>query len=270
MIAPKTYTKKDLKEQLCALGAPKGSVVLVHSALRLVGEVEGGGEGLLDALIEYFTEDGGLLCVPTHTWANLGTDKITLDLKNPESNLGALPVIALNDPRGMRSENPTHSMVVFGDRDKALRFIKDEGDVSTPTAPESCYGKLYDGDGYVLLLGVAQDKNTFLHCVAEKLKLSNRMSDRPVGVTVRRKSGEVISREIYLYETDYTEDISWHFTKYDTAFRYRGCVKQGFIGDAPTQLCSARGMLETVKLIFERSGADPLASEKPILPKWYC
>lgn len=271
MIATKTYTKEDLKEQLSELGAPKDRVVLVHSALRLVGEIEGGGAGLLDALIEYFTEDGGLLCVPTHTWANLGTDKITLDLENPENNLGALPTIALNDPRGIRSENPTHSMVVFGDREKAMRFIRDDGEVVTPTSPESCYGKLYDEDGYVLLLGVAQDKNTFLHCVAEKLKLPNRMSDKPIEVTVRKRSGEIISREIFLYETDYTEDISWYFTKYDTAFRYRGCVKQGFVGDAPTQLCSARGMLETVKLIFERSeGVDPLASEGPISPKWYC
>ena len=62
-----------------------------------------------------------------------------------------------------------------------------------------------------------------------------------------------------------------HFGKYDTAFRYRGCTVQGQIGNAPTQLCHARGLLDTVKLIFERSGGiDPLASEKPIPPKWYC
>lgn len=37
------YTKENIKEQLKEMGAPGGSVVLVHSALRLVGEVEGGG-----------------------------------------------------------------------------------------------------------------------------------------------------------------------------------------------------------------------------------
>ena len=103
------YKKSDIKEQLKKMNAPKDSVVMVHASLRLVGEIEGGGEALLDALIEYFTEDGGLLCVPTHTWGNLGTDKITLDLTKGESNLGAFAVIAANDKRGIRSANPTHS-----------------------------------------------------------------------------------------------------------------------------------------------------------------
>lgn len=265
------YTKEYVKDRLSDLGAPKDRIVLVHSALRLVGEVEGGGEGLLDALIEYFTEDGGLLCIPTHTWANLGTDKITLDLMNPESNLGALSAIALKDSRGIRSENPTHSMVVFGDRKRAERFVSGEINVKTPTAPESCYGKIYDEDGYILLLGVGQEKNTYLHCVAEKLDLPNRMSDKPIKVTVRRSTGEMIESEMLLYETDFKVDVSYRFPKYDTAFRYRGCTRQGFVGNAPTQLCHARGMLDTVKLIFERSeGEDPMATERPIPPKWYC
>ena len=266
-----TYTKENIKEQLNELGAPKDRIVLVHSALRLVGETDGGGEGLLDALIEYFTEDGGLLCIPTHTWANLGTDKITLDLMDPESNLGAMAMIALKDERGIRSENPTHSMVVFGDRERAERFVSGEIDVATPTAPESCYGKIYDEDGYILLIGVGQEKNTYLHCVAEKLSLPDRMSDEPIKVTVRRASGELIERELCLYEASFCNDVSWRFPKYDTAFRYRGNTRSGFVGSAPAQLCSARGMYDTVKLIFEQSdGIDPLASEKPILPKWYC
>ena len=50
------YTKADIFEQLKAMNAPRNGVVLMHSALRLVGKVEGGGEALLSALIEYFTE----------------------------------------------------------------------------------------------------------------------------------------------------------------------------------------------------------------------
>mgnify|MGYP005801306921 FL=1 len=65
------YTKSQLFSQLKELGAPQDSIVLMHTSLRAVGDVEGRGEGLLDALIEYFTADGGLFCVPTHTWKNL-------------------------------------------------------------------------------------------------------------------------------------------------------------------------------------------------------
>lgn len=266
------YTKSDIKEHLAALGAPKNKPVIVHTAYRIVGEVEGGAEGLLSALIEYFTEDGGLLCIPTHTWANLGKDKITLDLMSPESNLGAIPNLAAELAKvgvGIRSENPTHSMVVFGDRKRAADFIKDDARVTTPTSGDSCYGKIYNEDGYVLLLGVSQNKNTFLHTVDEMLGIKNRMSDKPILTTVRRENGELIERKLYLYDADFTDDISWRFQKMDTAFRYRGCVRSGFVGDAPTDLCSARGMLDTMKIIYERYDGDPFASEKPIPPKCY-
>jgi len=88
------FTKQDIFEQLKKLNAPRGGIVLMHTSLRSVGAVEGGGEGLLDILIEYFTAGGGLFIVPTHTWANLGTDKITLDMTAPWSNLGAFSLIA--------------------------------------------------------------------------------------------------------------------------------------------------------------------------------
>ncbi len=50
--------------------APQDSVVMMHSAFRTVGGFEGGAEAFLDTLIEYFTEKGGLFCVPAHTAGN--------------------------------------------------------------------------------------------------------------------------------------------------------------------------------------------------------
>ncbi len=267
------YSKKDIKKQLKKMGAPRDSVVLMHTSLRSIGDVEGGACGLLDTLIDYFCAKGGLLCVPTHTWDNLGNpDVYTLDMTLTESNLGAFSVAAAaKDPRGVRSENPTHSMVVFGERAKAESFIRGEEMVLTPTAPDSCYGKLFRMGGYVLLVGVSHNKNTYLHCVDEMLERPNRMSGEEMRVTVRRATGEVIERPFYLYETDYTEDISWRFHQYETAFRYHGAIRDGFLGNAPTQLCSAVKMKETVERIVKQSGGvDPLAEEEPIPPKWYC
>ncbi len=265
------YTKNDIFTQLEKINAPRDSVVLMHSSLRSVGEVEGGGEGLLDAFIEYFTAEGGLFCVATHTWGNLGTDKITLDMTAPESNLGAFATIAALDKRGIRSENPSHSMVVFGDREKAEAFIREDAFVTTPTAPESCYGKLLCENGKVLLVGVAQNKNTYLHCVDEMLGTKDRMSAESTRLTVKRLTGEVVERDITFYDESLYGDVSLRFTKYDTAFRYHRCIVDGFIGDAPTQLCDARGMKETMELIYSRCGdKDPMSDEKPIPPAWYC
>ena len=262
------FTKSDIIQQLDALHSPKGVPVLFHSSLRAIGTVEGGAEALLDILVEYFTQDGGLFCVPTHTWDNLGKD-ITLDVTSDVNCLGAFSAVAIRHPRGVRSENPTHSMVVFGD--KAADFVKDELWVPTPTAPTSCYGKLYAMGGYVLLAGVAHNKNTFLHTVDEMLDIPNRMGDQPIPVAVRRKDGQVVKTKLCLFDTDYTEDISYRFTKYETAFRYHRCITDGFLGNAPAQLCSTKKMKETIELIYSNCcGADPLADEEAIPQKWYC
>lgn len=265
-------TIKHIKDQLKNLHAPQNSVVLMHTSLRSIGEVEGGAMALLDALIEYFTAQGGLFCVPTHTWDNLFKDKITLDLSAPESNLGAFSTVAVNDNRGVRSLNPTHSMVVFGDRDKAIDFIKDDEYIDSPTSPDSCYGKLFTMSGYVLLVGVAQDKNTYLHTVAEILNIPNRMTkDKTVEATVRDLNGEISKRRLRFFDCSFSEDISLLFPKYDTAFRYHRAIKDGFIGNAPCQLCDAVKLKDTIELIFQNSGGkDPLEYIEPIPQKWYC
>jgi len=264
----KIFTKTDIIQQLDDLHTPKGVPVLFHSSLRTIGTVEGGAEALLDILIEYFTQDGGLFCVPTHTWHNLGKE-ITLDMTSDDTCLGAFATVTLRDPRGIRSENPCHSMVVFGDG--AADFVKDELLAPTPTAPSSCYGKLYDMGGYVLLAGVAHNKNTFLHTVDEMLNIPNRMEQKYTPMSVRRTDGQVVSHPMRLFYTDYTEDISYRFPKYETAFRYHHCITDGFLGNAPAQLCNARKMKETVELIYQNCGGiDPLADEEALPPRVYC
>ena len=64
------YTKAELYAQLEALHIPRDRVVLMHSSLRLIGQIEGGAPALLDVLIEYFTATGGLFCIPSHTWVS--------------------------------------------------------------------------------------------------------------------------------------------------------------------------------------------------------
>ena len=55
------YTKEDIITQLSDMNAPKGTIVLMHSSLRLIGKVEGGAKTILDAMIEYFTAESNRL-----------------------------------------------------------------------------------------------------------------------------------------------------------------------------------------------------------------
>ena len=191
-------------------------------------------------------------------------------MTSDDNCLGALSTLAIKDGRGLRTENPTHSMVIFGDRARAEEFAKDELYVKSGTAPESCYGKLYEMGGKVLLVGVAHNRNTYIHAVDEILSIPDRLSAEPYRVAVKRPTGEIVRGELHGHRTSFTGDVSLRFVKYETAFRYHGCITDGFIGNAPTQLCDAKGMKNVIEMILRNSGEDVLRTEFPISQKFYC
>ena len=264
------FTKNEILAQLKEMNIPKDKIVLMHTSLRSIGEIEGGATALLDALIEHITAEGGLLCIPTHTGRNI-IEEFLLDMTTTDSHLGAFPIIATEDGRGIRTENPSHSMVIFGDRERALKFAEGELDVDSPTSPKSCYGKIYDEGGVILLVGVNHSKNTYLHAVEEMLHVPHRMTEDKIRIKVRRASGEVVLRDIHWFDESYVGDASHRFPKYELAFRYHRAISDGFIGNAPTQLCDARIMKNVLELIAKNAGdKDPLEDDRPFPPKWYC
>jgi len=96
------------------------------------------------------------------------------------------------------------------------------------------------------------------------------MSKVPTATTVLRSTGELVARDLYMFDES-RGDLSERFSKFETAFRYHGCITDGFIGNAPTQLCSARKMKEVIELIYRNAGGyDPLSDEAPISPSLYC
>ena len=264
------FTKAEIRDQLERMGVPRDRVVLVHSSLRAVGEVEGRGEGLLDVLIDHCTAQGGLLCIPTHTWA-FGSREFPLDMTVPETCIGTLPNLAARDARGVRTSHPSHSMAVFGDSARVAAFVAGEEKSVTPCHPDGCYGKICDMDGCILLVGVGHNRNTYLHCVEEILDMPNRLSAEPHEAVVKLATGEQITQRVRTHKTDFTSDVSLRFPKYETAFRYHGAIVDGFVGNAPTQCCDARIMKETMEKIWKNcNGVDPLIDEKDLPPKWYC
>ena len=74
------HTLKHIKNQLKTFCIAQGKPVTMHTSLRAIGKTEGGAEGLLSLLISYFTEDGGVFSVPTHTWNSNVYDRRTNDI----------------------------------------------------------------------------------------------------------------------------------------------------------------------------------------------
>ena len=256
------WEKEQILLELEEFNHLKGKIVTVHTSLKAIGEVDG--EVLLSALIDFFTCDGGILCIPTHTW-----DREVYDRRDAYTSIGVLPSLAAAHPEGVRTLHPTHSMAVFGDKEKVEWFTENEAVASTPANPKGCYGKLYEEDGYVLLIGVGQDKNTYLHCVEEMLETPNRLTDYKVEKTIIHKDGTEEKRLLYWFD-EKIPDVSIYFPKFEEPFRYFECIEDALLGNAKVQICSARKMYEVIKKIYINNGfGELLDNDLPIDKKLY-
>ena len=264
------FNKEYIFNQLKEMGAPRDSIVFVHSSLKAIGEVEGRADGLIDILKEYFTAEGGLLCIPTHTWAFGNNGEIKFDLMEPKTCIGTLPNVAAKREDMLRTMHPSHSMAIFGDREKAEAFAMGENEIETPTSKDGCYGKLFKNKGYVLLVGVGHNRNTYLHSVEEMLDLPNRISEDKLLMKTRLKDGSIIEEYKRYHKAEGINDVSARYPKFEPAFRLYGAIKDGFIGNAKTQLCSAVKMKEVLELIYSRTkGEEILFDFEPLDEKYY-
>lgn len=256
-------TKETLLKQLSEFQS-SGKPVIVHSSLKSIGEIEGRGEVLLEALIEHFTKDGGILCVPTHTWRTC-----VLDLSKAESCLGKLPEIAAGHKDGLRSLHPTHSMTVFGDKKRCENFIKNEINVDSPTNPDGCYGNIFKENGFVLLIGVGQEKNTCIHCVDEMLEIPHRLTKEGIYADIIYKDGKTEKRHLRWFDP-IIPDVSVNFGKLEPAFRHFNAIKDGKIGNADVQFCRTDKIKEAMEVLYKNAaGKELLADNLPLDEKLY-
>ena len=52
----KGYTKEDLKSCLLKMGLTGKEAIMVHSSMKSIGQVDGGADTVVDALMEYFSD----------------------------------------------------------------------------------------------------------------------------------------------------------------------------------------------------------------------
>ena len=138
----KIVLKKDLLDAFQKVGVKAGQTVMVHCSLSALGFVCGGAQVVIEALMESVGEDGTLM-MPTQSWKNL----------DPTS--------------GVHWQEPQEWWQLIRDNWPAwgryAQFLTENHDLSNIFGDGSPIGKLYELDGYVLLIGVGYDKNTSLH-----------------------------------------------------------------------------------------------------------
>ena len=249
------FTKEYLKDQLRQMGILPTDTVLIHTSMRAIGQVEGGPDGVLDAFCEYLTE--GLLLVPTHTWDEVTPDNPRYDVRTTVPNIGLIPRTAAFRKDGVRSLHPTHSMWAKGA--DAASFVAGEETAPSPTPKGYCWDKVADRNAKILLVGVGNDKNTFIHSVEERLSLPDRISDKPYDITVVDEQGSAHTHPFYQQYCSKTEDISLVFGIFEKPMVEMGVQTFGKFGDAVVRVVDAMGCRNLLTTIYTRAEEDIFA-----------
>ena len=233
------HTHDTLLEQLHHMGINEQGVLLVHSSMKSIGEVEGGADTVLNVMGEYMKD--GLLVLPTHTWANINASNPTFYVEESPSCIGILPEMFRKRPGVIRSWHPTHSVAALGRN--AREFTTGDERFDTPCARGSAWGKLLDEQATILLIGVDFRRNTFIHGVEEWLNIPGRMTDDHEELQTVLADGtvmEVPSRR------HCGESWSEYFWKVEEVMIAKGALYFGEFGDAVVRVCDTMKLTEVL------------------------
>ena len=171
-------TIASIRNDLLQLGISPGMVLLTHSSLSSLGWVSGGPVAVILALEEALGPDGTLV-MPTHSgdltdpekWENppvpeewkepIRQSMPAFDpVLTPTRGMGRIPETFRNQPGVLRSDHPHISFTARGPQ---AQFITGTHGLHFGLGEESPLARIYDLEGWILLLGVDHDNNTSLH-----------------------------------------------------------------------------------------------------------
>lgn len=258
------YTKRDLIVNLENMGFNKTDVVMVHSSMKSIGDVEGRADTVVDALIEYFSE--GLLMMPTHTWAQMSEKYSVFDPYKEPGCVGIIPNIFMEREGVVRSLHPTHSIAAFGNG--AKDYIIGEENCTTPCTPGGCWDRLRTVNAKILLIGVNHIKNTFIHSVEEVFEVPERFTLKPVYFQIKMPDNSLKDVWVYRHFNQHTAHISESYAKLTDALYGTGAAWDGRFGDAECIVCDAKKTFEVTGRILEKE-KNCLIDRESIPEEWW-
>jgi aminoglycoside 3-N-acetyltransferase len=237
-------TREAIVNGLRALGVREGMVVMAHVSLSAFGEIEGGADTLIRALLEAVGESG-TLCMPAMA------QEQPFRVDTSPSTVGAVTERFRTWPGVKRGLHPTHSACCLGPHADELL----EGHIQQPTAlgPASPWGRIARlPQGYILLLGCDQDRNTLLHCAEEAV-------DAPYLKTIQRdyidENGQRRTKVLPRFPGPHRD-----FIGLDRLFAEAGVMKIGKIGRATCRLMHAGKTLDLAIAALRRDPAAVLCT----------
>ncbi len=248
-------TLNNLIEKFQAIGLRSGDTLLLHSAYKSFGGVEGGPQTVIDALLQVLGADGTLI-MPTFNFDFCKGEP--WDVRNTPSQMGAMTNMVREHPQAKRVFHPIYSFAVLG---KHADFLS-EGPYKSSYGPNSLFAKLRQIDGKIMVVGLRYtDSMTFFHHVEEMEGVDYRYMKAFTGF-VTDEDGKTYEDTFTMLVRDIEKGVITEVDPMGELMEKAGVISVHKIGDAKVCLMksndvyefTAREMRRDPKLLYQIEG----------------
>jgi aminoglycoside 3-N-acetyltransferase len=243
---PLPRTRESLAHDLRRLGVRPGMTVIVHSSLRALGWVCGGPVAVVQVLLDVVTAEGTIVMptqtpgysdpaqwqappVPRDWWPTIYETMPAFDpCVTPTEHMGRIVEVFRTLPGVLRSSHPIVSFAAWGTH---AAYITQGHMLAYSLGEGSPLARIYDLDGWILMLGTNYDTTTSLHLAEYRAPGTvEMMQGSPI-----LENGERVWKNYSDIEID--SDI---FPEIGHAFEQTGQVQVAQVGSATTRLFRQR------------------------------
>lgn len=241
-------------EGLRYCGVTEGDVLLVHSALRPFGLVEGGAPTVVAALRTVVGESGTVVA-PAFTFAHEIAQSPVIDPYRDRSEMGAISESLRTTPGALRSTAYRHSVSAVG---AAAQTVTDTDPALSVFDLQSTFGRLLALDAKIVMLGLTYTSCTSFHFGEYLVQIPDRwVVDR--AVQVRTVDGDQHAAVLRDYQPRPTHDGREYEHEHDfhragLLLEQSGLVRIGTIGNAVVRVFRMRDLIH---LLLDRYGLEP-------------
>jgi aminoglycoside 3-N-acetyltransferase len=247
-------TIEDLIQDLNALGVKPGMILIVHSSLSSIGWVSGGAVAVIQALEKVLGPEGTLVMpafsgdlsdpgkwsnppVPDHWRETIRQTMPAYDPNlTPTRGLGKIPETFRNQVGVIRSSHPQVSFAAYG---KLADEITRDHQLDFGLGDNSPLGKIYQKQGWILLMGVGYQVNSSLHLAEYRATYPGKkeiVQGAPMLLDGKRQ---------WVSINEYEEHSEMDFQDIGAAYHeFRGVVLEGKIGQANCLLISQKDLVD--------------------------
>ncbi len=251
-VLPVTVSQAVAELRRCGVG--DGSVIVVHSALRPFGEVEGGAAAIAAALREAVGPTG-TVAAPAFTFRHEVAESPVIDPANDHSEMGAISEAIRVSPGALRSTAYRHSFSAAGPQ---AAIITHTDPALSVFDLRSTFGRLLALDARIVLLGLSYVSCTSFHFGEYLVQIPDRhVVERPV--RLRSEDGALTRAVLLDYQPRPTDDGREYEHEHDfdragALLEQAGQVQVGAIGNAVIRVFAMRDL---VHLLLDRYGLEP-------------